>query len=89
LFYTRIETPVPSREADPANGLTFRFLEDGGLRPRVLTGHDEGVITLNIAEADDAAREKTRTSMQEPYRTLSKLRRRCSALAVGLWWTAA
>jgi len=72
LFYTLIglKLPVPNREADPANGLTFQFLEDGGLQHRVLTGHDEGVITLNIAEADDAAREKTRTSMHEPYRTL-------------------
>ena len=35
-----------------------------------MTGHDNGLITLNIAEADDAHRERTRTAMGEPYRTL-------------------
>jgi hypothetical protein len=36
----------------------------------VLTGHDEGVITLALSEADDAERERRRTAMGEPYRTL-------------------
>jgi hypothetical protein len=36
----------------------------------VLTGHADGVITVNVAEADDAEREKRRVSMHEPYRTL-------------------
>jgi hypothetical protein len=36
----------------------------------VLTGHDEGLITLNIAEADSAEREKRRVELNEPYRTL-------------------
>lgn len=35
-----------------------------------MTGHDNGLITLTIAEADDAHREKVRTAMGEPYRTL-------------------
>ena len=35
-----------------------------------MTGHDEGVISINIAEADDAEREKRRVSLHEPYRTL-------------------
>jgi hypothetical protein len=30
----------------------------------------DGVITVNIAEADDAERERRRTVMYEPYRTL-------------------
>ena len=38
--------------------------------PRVLTGHDDGVITVNINEADDVERERMRVSMHEPYRTL-------------------
>ena len=72
LFYTLIglKLPAPSREADPANGLTFQFLEDASPQQRVITGHDEGVITLNIAEADDAARETMRAAMREPYRSL-------------------
>jgi len=37
---------------------------------RVITGHENGLITLNIEEADDVRREQMRTSMHEPYRTL-------------------
>jgi hypothetical protein len=36
----------------------------------VTTGHQSGVITINLAEADDDAREQTRVSLLEPYRTL-------------------
>jgi hypothetical protein len=35
-----------------------------------MTGHADGVITLNIAEADDAERVKRRVALHEPYRTL-------------------
>ena len=35
-----------------------------------MTGHADGLITVNIAEADDAERERRRTAMHEPYRTL-------------------
>jgi hypothetical protein len=35
-----------------------------------MTGHDNGLITLNIAEADPAFREKVREQMHEPYRTV-------------------
>ncbi|WP_246217086.1 zinc-binding metallopeptidase family protein [Paraburkholderia panacisoli] len=72
LLYTLagLGVDVKSRQADPEHGLAFEFLEDGGDGSRVMTGHDNGLITLNIAEADDAHREKVRTSMGEPYRTL-------------------
>ncbi len=72
LLYTLAELglDVKSRQADPEHGLAFEFLEDGGDGSRVMTGHDNGLITLNIAEADDAYREKVRTAMGEPYRTL-------------------
>ena len=36
----------------------------------MLTGHANGVITINVAEADDAEREKRRHDLGEPYRTL-------------------
>lgn len=61
---------VDSRRTNPETGLQFEFLEDGGVGEKVLTGHDNGLITMNIAEADDAARERLRTEMHEPYRTL-------------------
>ncbi|MGL4552689.1 MAG: zinc-binding metallopeptidase family protein [Gemmataceae bacterium] len=53
-------------------GLSFKFLADveGPDAKPVLTGHDNGVITINIAEADDAERERRRTALGEPYRTM-------------------
>jgi hypothetical protein len=36
----------------------------------VMTGHESGIITIALTEADDAEREARRTSMSEPYRTL-------------------
>ena len=35
-----------------------------------MTGHDKGLITINLAEADDSERERMRQQMGEPYRTL-------------------
>ena len=61
--------PVPKLE-DEKNGLAFQFLEDGMAEKTVLTGHADGLITLNIAEADPVERERTREQMHEPYRTL-------------------
>lgn len=65
---------VVSKNDDPKNGLAFEFLADSDPAspnsPKVLTGHVDGVITVNIVEADDSEREKRRVSMHEPYRTL-------------------
>ena len=36
----------------------------------MLTGHADGLITLNVEEADDVKREKIRHDLHEPYRTL-------------------
>ena len=36
----------------------------------IMTGHLTGLVTLNIAEADDAEREARRLAFREPYRTL-------------------
>jgi hypothetical protein len=54
---------------------TFRFLEDRRRNPLVeesfvLTGHYAGTITINLAEADDLARQAVRVQMRERYRTL-------------------
>ncbi len=63
--------PVRSQVEDPEAGLAFEFLADtGAATTPVLTGHQNGVITINIAEADDAERERRRHAMGEPYRTL-------------------
>ena len=52
--------------------LRFEFLADSPEPngPKVLTGHNEGRITINIAEADDAKARERRLTMHEPYRTL-------------------
>jgi len=63
--------PVASKVSeDPECGVMFDLLRSPKEGPRVLTGHDDGLITLNVEEADDAIREKTRHVMGEPYRTL-------------------
>ncbi|MDP1955720.1 MAG: putative zinc-binding metallopeptidase [Polaromonas sp.] len=63
--------PVTSRmDEDPAQGLMFDFLRSPDFGPHVMTGHDTGLITLNLNEADDATREAIRKAMHEPYRTL-------------------
>ena len=66
--------PIANKTDDPQQGLAFAFLEDGiktdGSASKVLTGHEKGLITFNIAEADDAVREKIRQAMGEPHRTL-------------------
>ncbi len=63
--------PVRSRVSeDTSQGLAFDFLRSLPGGPRVMTGHDDGIITLNIEEADDATRELTRRNLKEQYRTL-------------------
>ncbi|HEX5091378.1 MAG TPA: putative zinc-binding metallopeptidase, partial [Burkholderiales bacterium] len=66
--------PVASRVPgaggeDLARGMLFDFVRSLPGH-HVLTGHADGVITVNIAEADDAVREGNRALLREPYRTL-------------------
>jgi hypothetical protein len=71
LVYTlhRLGLPLVNRVDDPERGLAFEFRADEPEKP-VMTGHCKGVITINVAEADDAEREKRRVQFHEPYRTL-------------------
>jgi len=70
----RLGLPVVGRGEDAAAGLAFDFLADTGPRfqetPTVITGHAQGVITINVAEADEVARTRHREDMAEPYRTV-------------------
>ena len=74
LFYSllRLGLPLENRSDDPEHGLAFDFLADPpeSHAAGVMTGHDNGLITLAVKEADDAVREKVRGEMGEPYRTL-------------------
>jgi len=71
LFYTlaKLGLVAANPTGGGADGPVFEFLADLPGQP-VMTGHAQGVITLNIAEADDAERVRRREEMHEPYRTL-------------------
>jgi len=73
LFYTllRLRLPLTTKLEDPY-GLAFDFLSDpvGGWAGRIMTGHASGLITLNVAEADDLERERQRETMNELYRPM-------------------
>ncbi len=72
IVYTlmRLGLPMEAAPEQKRPALRFKFVEEvaGGAPP--LTGHLNGLITINIAEADDAERERRRVSLHEPYRTL-------------------
>ncbi len=65
----RLNLPLCTRQSEGDRGLAFDFLADAP-NERVMTGHDDGLITINIAEADSAERERRRLQMNESYRTL-------------------
>ena len=71
LFYTLLQLRLPvETKAESPNGLAFQFLADvAPAAAPVFTGHADGVITINLAEADDAERERRRHQMGELYRT--------------------
>ena len=74
LVYSLLELglPVESKTTNPEGGLAFSFMADDSAHGgnHVFTGHNNGLITINIAEADSPFREKMRTQMGEGYRTL-------------------
>lgn len=61
--------PVEPKDAQPGRGMTFVFKQATDTEP-VTTGHADGVVTVDLAEADDATRERVKTDLGEPYRTL-------------------
>ncbi|ORB86703.1 hypothetical protein B1987_26340 [Mycobacterium kansasii] len=63
-----LKLPIVGRDEDPDYGLAFRLLSSA--HEQVITGHADGVITLDLAEGDDVHREQLRVEMDEPYRTL-------------------
>ncbi len=75
LFYSllRLELPLATR-VQYTDGLAFDFLADpseaNASGAPVMTGHINGLITMNIAEADDVERERRRILFGEHYRTL-------------------
>jgi hypothetical protein len=71
LIYTLLALGLPMEAVGGVGPLRFQFLADAGPdQPSVLTGHAGGIVTINVAEAHDAERERRRTALGEPYRTL-------------------
>jgi hypothetical protein len=71
LYYTLAQLGlVDPCSADLSETPRYQFLEDLPGAPPVMTGHSDGVITLNVAEADDEERVRRRVELFEPYRTL-------------------
>lgn len=80
LLYTlqKLKLPIWRKTSDDFP-LKFRFLEDVTedeygqeltVKSTVVTGHNNGVITLNLMEAEDSSRIMMREKMNERYRTL-------------------
>lgn len=75
LIYSLIALGLPRDGMRGRPPLHFEFLEDQRSNPNVeeslvMTGHRAGIITINLLEADDAARHAVRDQMAELYRTL-------------------
>lgn len=78
LFYSlmRLGLPLESGWNNPDTGLLFDFLEDARGDAEayagsfVSTGHFDGVITINVMEADQVVRTQLQVEMREHYRTL-------------------
>ena len=54
----RVVGKDPAKGGDEENGLAFDLLSS--VAENVVIGHDDGVITIDLAESDDAHREKIR-----------------------------
>ena len=92
LFYTLMKLNLPLDERNESGGarLAFDFLASpphvGG--PRVMTGHDNGLITIALEEADDAEREKRRTRCASRIARCSAISATRSAIISGTCWSA-
>ena len=54
--------------AETAGGLGYDLLSS--MERPVVTGHEDGIITIDLAESDDPHREQVRQDMGEAYRTM-------------------
>jgi hypothetical protein len=54
----------------PVDEERLRFDLLSSVAQSVVTGHADGLITIDLAESDDVRREKRRAELGEPYRTM-------------------
>ncbi len=64
----RLGFTVVGRAEDPEHGLCFDLLSS--VAENVTIGHADGVITIDLAESDDAYRVRVQEQLGEPYRTM-------------------
>jgi hypothetical protein len=64
LVFQLLDLGLPVGDDEPA----FDLVSSGPAG--VITGHRQGLITLNLDESDDAHRERVRSELGEPYRTV-------------------
>ena len=67
LFYSLIKLglPRPTEASGAHEPLIFDFLAEIKNKPKIMTGHDDGTITLALEEADDA-HDETSTAAAAP-----------------------
>ena len=75
LLYTLLDLGLLSTSGRGSPWPSFRFLEDQRRNPNVTetfvsTGHDHGIVTINLSEADDVSRQAQRQGLVERYRTV-------------------
>ena len=66
----RLRLPVQKKIENEETGIAFDFMASTSAKEKVITGHDNGTITLNIEEADEAERVRHKMDLGERYRTL-------------------
>nr|WP_281369382.1 putative zinc-binding metallopeptidase [Microbacterium proteolyticum] len=64
----RLGFPVVGKGEDATYGLCFDLLSS--VAENVTIGHADGVITMDLAESDDAYRVRVQEQLGEPYRTM-------------------
>jgi hypothetical protein len=64
----RLGLPIEARTPANPSGLVFDLVHVPG--ERGLTGHLDGVVTIDLTETDPMARDQLRRALGEPYRTL-------------------
>jgi len=72
LIYSllRLHLPFTVTREGKEEAIVFDFMADTPDGEKVMTGHDNGIITINVAEADEAERVRNKQDLGERYRTL-------------------
>jgi hypothetical protein len=70
LVFQLAELGLPLSPWNPNTGTGVAFDLLSSDQNKVITGHADGIITLDLAEADSEHRERLRLQLSEPYRTL-------------------